>query len=136
MALVVADVGELKLLDNATGKGTPENLTLKLYKNNYTPVAGSVAGDFTVADFTNYVNKTLTIATWGAATTVSNKGSATYGSAQTWTCGATGNTVYGYYIIGASSGTLYWAEKFDTARTLANGDTLNITPALTLNSEN
>jgi len=136
MALVVPNVGELKLLDAATGKVAVENLTLKLYKNNYIPIAASVAGDFTEADFTDYVAKTLTTSSWGAATTVSSKASATYGSTQTWTCGASGNTIYGYYIVGASSGTLYWAELFASARILASTDTLNLTPVITLSSEN
>lgn len=112
-----------------------ENYTLKLYKSNTTPDQSSVAGDFTEADFTDYTAKTLTRTGWGAASTVSNKASATYGSAQTWTCGATGNTIYGYFVVGATSGTLLWAERFGTARVLADTDQLSFTPTFTLNSE-
>lgn len=138
MALVTPDEGELELLDKMLkdALSVDEGYTLKLYKNDYTPIQTSTGTDFTVADFTNYVDKTLTRTGWGAASTVSNKASATYGTQQSWTCGATGNTIYGYYILGASSGKVLWAERFSSARTLASGDVLNLTPSITLNSEN
>jgi hypothetical protein len=137
MPLVIADVGELELLDKMLkdALSVDEDFTLKLYQNNYTPVNTSVAGDFTVATFTNYVDKTLTRAGWAAATTVSNKARSTYAQ-QSWTCGASGNTIYGYYVIGATSGTLLWAELFPTPRVLANTDILTLIPVFTLNSEN
>jgi hypothetical protein len=40
----------------------------------------------------------------------------------------TGDTVYGYFIIGVSSGKLICAEAFATPRTLASGDTISLTP--------
>ena len=70
---------------------TDENFILHLYKNSYTPVAASTSTDFTEADFTNYVNKTLARATWRAAVTVSGKAESSYGTTPlSWTCGATG----------------------------------------------
>ncbi len=70
---------------------TDENFILHLYKNNYTPVAGTTSTDFTEANFTNYVVKTLARATWRAAVTVSGKAESSYGTTPlSWTCGATG----------------------------------------------
>lgn len=133
MALVSTNAGELKLLDDMLGV---ENFTLKLYKSNTTPTATSVIGDFTEADFTNYVSKTLTAATWNDSTTVSGKATATYGSSPlTWTCGATGNTIYGYTVQAATGGTLLWGELFASPRVLTDGEILNLTPTITLNSE-
>jgi hypothetical protein len=40
----------------------------------------------------------------------------------------TGDTVYGYFIIGVSSGKLICAEAFVTPRTLASGDVISIQP--------
>lgn len=115
---------------------TNEDFILKLYKNNYTPIAATTSADFTQADFTNYVVKTLARATWRAAVTVSNKAESSYGTAPlSWTCGATGNTIYGYYVIGATSNVVCWAEKFGTSRVLAEDDVLNLTPKFTLSSE-
>jgi hypothetical protein len=137
MPLVIANVGELELLDKMLKDAltTDENYTLKLFNNNVTPDQASVAGTFTETAFTGYVAKTLTRAGWSAATTVSNKAQSSY-SQQSWTCGATGDTIYGYYVIAATSSTLLWAERFASPRIVANTDVLNVTPVFTFNSEN
>lgn len=138
MALVTPDEGELELLDKMLkdALSVDENYLLKVYSNNYTPVQGSTGTNFTAATFTNYVIKTLTRAGWNAATTVSNKATSTYGTDQVWTCGATGQTVYGYWIEAATSGKVLWGERFTDPLPLSNGFVLTITPKLTLNSEN
>lgn len=138
MALITPNTGELELLDKLLkdALSTNENYILKLYRNDYTPDDNSVAGSFTEANFTNYAAKTLTRALWNAAVTVSGKAETSYGSApQSWTCGASGNTIYGYYVTGATSGTVLWAERFATSRVLADQDVLNLTPKFTLNKE-
>lgn len=137
MAIIFANVGELELLDKMLkdALSVDEDYTLKLYKVTLTPDQDSVAGDFTEADFTGYTAKTLTRAGWDAATTISNKASASYGTAQTWTASSS-QTVYGAYVIGATSGTLLWAEEFSSAVPLTSGDTITYTPVITLNSEN
>lgn len=138
MPLVTPNEGELELLDKMLkdALSVDENYLLKLYNNDYTPVQGSTGTNFTAATFTNYATKTLVRGSWGAATTVSNKASSTYATAQVWTCGATGDTVYGYWVEGATSGKVFFAERFASAKTLADTDTLTITPVFTLNSEN
>ena len=138
MALLTPNKGELELLDKMLKDAldTDESYLLKLYKNDYTPADASVTASFTQADFTNYAGRTLTRAGWNAAVTVSGKAETSYGTGpQSWTCGASGNTVYGYYVEGITSGTTLWAERFSTSRVLANGDVLNITPKFTLNKE-
>ena len=137
MALVLANVGEVELLDKMLKDAltTDEDYSLKLFNNDVTPDQSSIASTFTEAAFTGYSAKTLTRSGWSAATTVSNKAQSSY-SQQSWTCGATGDTIYGYYVIGATSTVLLWAEKFSSARILANSDVLNLTPVFTLNSEN
>lgn len=133
MALVIPDVGEVELLDKMLkdALSSDEDYTLKLYKTDVTPAESDTAGSYTVADFTNYVNKTLTRAGWAGASTAGGTTSSSYAQ-QSWTCGASGNTIYGYYVIGATSTVLLWAEKFATARVLASGDTLNLTPKMEL----
>jgi hypothetical protein len=135
MALLVPDAGEVKLLDAALGRVSAENLTLKLFVNDYTPVEGSVAGDFTEAAGGGYASKTLTATSWGAASTSSGTTSAAYAQ-QTFTfTGAltTNPTIYGYYLVGATSGTIYWAERLTASFTPAsNGDAVNVTPRIEL----
>lgn len=136
MALVLTNAGELKLLEWALkSTSTPEDLELRLFTNNYTPVAGSVTADFTEATFTDYAAKSLSRASWVApATNGSGEAETTY-AVQTWTAGSS-QTIYGYYVVGATSGTTIWAERFATARTPAIGDDLNVTPRFTLYSAN
>lgn len=132
MALMVPNVGEQKLLDNALQITTPEALTLKLYTNNYDCVETSVHTDFTECAISGYAAKSLARASWGAAAGGAPS-SSTYGSAQTFNFTGTGNVV-GYYVVGATSGVLYWAERLyaTTGQTFNNGDSLTITPKLTL----
>lgn len=138
MALISCNGGELKMLDLLLDNGhtSAENLTLKLYKTNVTPTATSTAGSFTEADFTGYSSVTLTSTSWGASTTVGGAASSTYGSAQVFTSSGSAQTIYGYFIVGASSNALYWAELFSSSVTLNSGDSLSITPVITLDSAN
>lgn len=136
MALVVSNAGELLLLSNCLNSTTtPENLTLKLYKTDVTPTATSVAADFTVCDFTGYSDLTLTRGSWTSPSTVSGNAETSY-TATTFTNSGASQTVYGYYVVGATSGTLYWAEKFATSRTLNTSEALTLSPKFTLASQN
>ena len=133
MALLVPDAGEGLMLEHITGKTAVENLTLKLYSNNYTPVEGSTAGNFTEATFTGYSAATLTGSSWTVTT-----GDPTYASyaQQTFTssAGSQNQDIYGYFVVGASSGTIYWAELFtDGPYNIANnGDAIKVTPYIEL----
>lgn len=135
--LVVPNEGELELLRKMLkDTADTEQYLLRLYKNNYDPVATTTLTDFTEADFTNYVSKTLNRSDWSTPSTNGSGAGQSSVSLQSWTCGASGNTVYGYYVVGATSGKVLWAEKFGTARALALYDVLNVTPVFTINSEN
>lgn len=134
MAVVIPDCGGLLLLQWALqSTTTPENLTLKLYTNSYSPIASSVAADFTEATFTGYVAKTLSRATWGNPTQSGTAAQSLY-SQLTWTNTGSSQTIYGIYVVGATSGTLIFAEAFDAAFAASTGSTINYTPALTLDS--
>ncbi len=136
MSIIVPNVGELKLAMWAIkDTTTPENLVLKIYSNDYTPVATSIASNFTEATFTGYSSKTLTRSSWSdAITDAAGKASMSYAE-QSWSVSSS-QTVYGYYVVGATSGVLIWAERFDGPRPLNNGDTIRIVPKITCRSEN
>jgi len=125
MSVVIPNVGEVELLDKMLKK-SDEDYTLKLFKNNLFPDASTVITDFEEANFTGYTPITLTRIEWNNATIVSGKAKAEYSSIPSWTCGATGNTVYGYWIEGTTSGTLLWTERFDSPQLLILNDVLNI----------
>jgi hypothetical protein len=138
MALLVPNVGEIELLDRLLKGATSANdgdYTLYLYKNDYTPVNGSTLANFTEADFDGYSSKSLAQATWASVSlNGSSKAESSYVQ-QSWTCGSVGNTIYGYYIKGDTSGNLLWAEKFSPYKALTNGDILNLVPVITLSTE-
>jgi hypothetical protein len=115
---------------------TDENYILQLYNSAITPTNSTTAGTFSghTATFTGYSASTLTRANWVTPTQVSTTAQTSYNTSISWTCGATGDTVYGYWVVGATSGICLWAELFGTARTLANGDILNLTPVIALDS--
>lgn len=139
MAIIVPNAGELELLDKMLrdALSTDEDYYLRLYKNDYTPDASAVIGSFTEADFTDYLQKTLTRAGFNAAATNgSGEGEIAYGAEQAWTCGTTGNTVYGYYVVGVTSNVVLWCQRFTDAKSMAIGDVIRITPSFVLRSIN
>ena len=136
--LITTNEGELELLDKMMKDAldTDESYILRLFNNDHTPAAASTSTDFTACTFTGYTDMTLPRASWGSATTVSNKASATYGTAQSWTCGSTGDSCYGYVVLGATSNKALWAQRWDSVINLTSNDQLSFTPVFTLNSEN
>jgi hypothetical protein len=137
MALVMSNEGGLELLDKMLkdALSVDENYVLKLFNaSTITPAVSTSSASFAgaTATFTNYSHKTLTRAGWNAATISSNTAVADYTTASSWTCGATTDVVYGYWIEGVTSNKVLWAEKFASPRTVANGDILNVTPRFTL----
>jgi hypothetical protein len=112
MPLVVPTEGELELLRKCIlATAETEAYILKLYQNSYAPGPTTTATSFTEASFSNYAAVTLSRTSWGTPTLNGNIGQTSYAQ-QSWTCGATGNTIYGYYVLGATSGKVLWAEQF------------------------
>lgn len=132
MPLLVPTVGENRLCEIMLGKSAQENFTLKLNVNNITPADGDTAGTYTEMSTHGYAAKTLVMANW----TVAQSGGVGEGvyAEQTWTFSAAAAvTVYGYFVIGATSGILLYAEKFATGKVIQNsGDIIKITPKITL----
>ncbi len=129
--MVIPNGGKLLALDrwiDPAGTGG-ENWIIRLYSNNYTPVDGSTLGDFTEATFTGYAAVTLVAGTFPASSIVSNEAVTTYPTAPTFTCtGGGGQTVYGWYAEGATTGTVLAAQKFDASRALVSGASEKIDP--------
>ncbi len=132
MPLNFPDAGENLVLNMIVNRTAPENLTLRLFRNNITPSDTDTAGTYTEASFPGYSAITLTGASWNAA----SGGTITYSAQQTFTCtGASTDDIYGYYVVQVSSGTLLYSER-DASAPFAvrnNGDTLRITPTISAN---
>lgn len=130
--LVVPNVGEQIALEALVNKTAPQDLRLKLYKNNITPGETDTAGTYTVADFTGYSDFNFTAASW---TYSAGNPSDVHYAQQAFTSSAaqSAQSIYGYYVIQVSSGTLVWAERFpDGPYTISNnGDEIRITAKIT-----
>lgn len=131
MALNFPDVGENLALEMITNKTAPQNLVLKLYKNNITPSDTDTAATYTEADFTGYSAITLTGASWGSA----SGGTIAYAQ-QTFTCsGASSNSIYGYFVIQTTSTVLLYSERDASApfTVTVSGDAVKVTPTISAN---
>jgi hypothetical protein len=138
MSFFASPAGEAKALASVVAA---ENLTLKLYSACATsggvPSSASIVGDFTIATFTGYSDKTLTGTVSGTtwATPSGTPASSTYNSAspQTWTATGGYQTILGYLYVGATSGTYYGAEAFASGIALSSGQPgMTLVPTLKL----
>ncbi len=109
MALLFPNQGEQLALSHLLNKTAAEDLTLRLYSNDYTPIETTDEGDVTETTFTGYSAAVLTAATW----TIPDGGPATYPQ-QTFTssAGSQDVDVYGYYLTQNTSNKLVYAERF------------------------
>lgn len=145
MTIVVSNEGEKVLLEAMVGKVAAGALKLKLFTNNVTPGQTDTTATYTeMGAVQGYAAKSLATASWnagvagaGTGTSLSNKASIGYPQ-QTFTADGTGGaqTVYGYFITDNAGTTLICAEKFSSPQTYSTaGDTIKITPNLTLGTE-
>lgn len=131
MTLVVPNTAELDILSAYLNKTAPEDLVVKLYTNNITPGDTDTAATYTEASGYGYSAQALTAASW--AITAGDPTVAVYPELTFGFTGALGN-VYGYFVVGASTGRIKWAERFTTGpfNILNNGDEIRVTPRLTM----
>lgn len=132
MALNVPVGGEALALQYLVNKSTPQNLILKLFKNDITPGETDVVGDYTEANFTGYSAITLTGSSW-TVNGASSPAVASYAQQSfVSTAGSQNQAVYGYYLVRASGGELVYSERFaDGPYTIQNnGDTIRVTPTI------
>lgn len=129
MALVVPNQGEEIALAAFLNKTAPQDLTLRLYTNDYTPVEGTTEANVTEASGSGYAAKALTAANW---TIAGDPREASYPEQTFAFTGALGN-VYGYYLTQNTSGKLIYAERFTGApfNVAQNGDEIKVTPKIT-----
>lgn len=131
MALLVPNTGEVIALSLLVNKTAPENLVYKLFATNVTPAETDTAASYTEASGGGYAAITMTGASWtvtGGAPSTAAYAQQTY----TFTGALTTNaTIYGYFVVQASSGTLVLAETFTSFTPAANGDNIKLTPQIT-----
>lgn len=133
MPLVVPNHGEQDALEYFCNKLAPQDLVLRLFKNDITPAETDTAASYTEADFSGYAAITLTGANWAAA--VAGAPSSIAYAQQTFTSNAAQalQNIYGYFMTRAASGRIALAERFVAAPfgIVNNGDFISITPTIT-----
>lgn len=136
MAIVFTDIGcdeVLKTYLNNVRAGN--NLTLRLYTNDYTPLQTSNNTNFTDAAGGGYAAITLALNSW-TITPANDPSDAIYAN-QTFTFSGnlTGNaSVYGYFVTDAAN-TVIWGERFGANFTPTNnGDNIVIAPKLQMSN--
>jgi hypothetical protein len=135
MTLLAPNVGDAQLLGIALNKNAQENQILKLFTNNKVPAKGDTAANYTEAAGNGYAAIPLTGANWSIALAGSpSVETASYAMQEFDFTGALGN-VYGYFIVGAISGILLWAEAFTGGPFNVTGSQtpIQVTPQITLN---
>jgi hypothetical protein len=105
---------------------TPENLILRLYRNNKTPAVGDGASQYVEANFTGYASVELIPETWEIVS--GDPPVASYPRQQFQsTVNQTKQEIYGYYITGKVSGRLRCAFRFpETCTMFNNGDAIGV----------
>lgn len=123
---MLSTIGRRKMNDAALRGDDLGTLTLKLFKNNYTPVAAMVAGDFTEATFAGYTDQDIEPTDWAAAV-ADGTDAVSVGPELTWDPGGS-ETIYGWYAVDGD-GDVIMAKKSTTAKSSAVG--LTVTPEFT-----
>jgi hypothetical protein len=132
MTILFPGKGEQTALDYITGRtASTIPLTMKLFCNNITPAYTDTAATYTEASGGGYAAIALTGSSWSAASG-SGPASTSYAQ-QTYTFTGvltTNTTVYGYFDVLTTGGTIMLAEAFTAFTPAASGDSIKITPTI------
>ncbi len=113
----------------------PESLLLRVYKNDYTPDRNSVLASFTPADFAGYLQKIIARGDWAAPVLTDHTASVEpTPSPYTFACTAGTQTVYGVYLVGATSLIVCYCRRFAVPRVVTPTSPLLVRPVITLSS--
>lgn len=132
--IVIPDVGAVELLGKTLKDAlvTDESYSLRLFRNDYTPGASTVLGNFLESSFDGYFRRDLERALWATPDIVDGKARSVYTvNPIVWTCGLVGQTVYGYYVVAPSTARVVWCQRFETPRLLVTGNTLELSVSFT-----
>lgn len=129
--MVVPNEGKIILLDRAfcTPANAPEDYSLRLFQNNVTVNDASTLADFVIATFTGYGNVSITRASMPTPTITANVAYTERATDPTFThTGGASQTVYGWILVGVTSGKVLLGQNFDVAHLMSLGAVVTIDP--------
>jgi hypothetical protein len=127
--IVVPDAGSLKLLAATLGSSETVDVTfvLKLFSNNFTPNNTTLTSDFTEASFTGYAPVLFARSDWQRPALVSGKaGMLLFTAPSKFNNTGPSATVYGWYVVGLTTGVTLFCERFATPEVILPFQTLNL----------
>jgi hypothetical protein len=130
----VALKGSEYCLNGIRDKLIADTVTLRLFKNNYTPTQLDVLADYVECDFGGYAP--VVFNDWAALVILGTFASISAPTKTFTASGSSANSVYGYYVTDVTGLILLWAQRDDLAPVaIANlGDQYFVTPVLTTRS--
>lgn len=129
MLMVIPDEGKEYWLNVLVGLAGMEDLNVQLYSNNYTPVDGSTASDFTAATFTGSGVYQVVLADWGVVAVVANVAQVDATPPPEWTHGGgAAQVVYGWFAVTDVGGVVAMAQRFDSSRNMTPGSVESLDP--------
>lgn len=129
MTIQISERGSENILKYLVGfKPTTETVNLKLYSSNTTPDSLTGAGDLTEVTGGGYTPKILGTTEWTVA------GSVATTSPQVFTFTAGVGQIYGYYLVGNTSGMLIASERFSSGpfNITTSGDSVTVTATISV----
>jgi hypothetical protein len=108
-------------------QATDEEIQVRLYTNDFSPIRTTALGDFTEATFSGYIRKNLLRNQWSTLDVGPTGVNCKYIPDVTWNPLASGQVIYGYFIVSQTDFAYLWGERFGTPRTLVSGTPIAIT---------
>ena len=132
MALIVPNGGEVIALQAMLGKRPADVVhTLCLYENNVTPGESDTVVTYTTATFSGYASEEVSADDW-TITAGAPSSAACVQKSFTSDAAQSAQSIYGYFLVEASSGDLVYAERFSSTPTIENnGDAIRVTMNIT-----
>lgn len=138
MPLVLTEAGIVDWLRGAVRdtSRTDAYYSVWLFQSDTTPTRASVIGDFTEANYADYLRQTLLRSLWSTPLVVGERASSSYsGGPLVWTPGSGAQTIYGYLLMRFVDLVLLGAERFAAAHEVTPTEPLSFTPVVTMRSQ-
>ena len=129
MAIQISEDGAETILKCLAGvASSTETLKLKLYSNNVTPNITTELIEFVEVTGGGYVERPLSSSAWVVS------GNTISTAPQLYTFTSNVGQIYGYYLVGSTSGKLIASERFSSGpfNIANNGDSITVTATISI----